>query len=152
MGGFHPLTEEQIDAEVTRTSPGTYRLGYVDGGRFIVFYVGRSDSDLNERLHSWVGVDSRSTRYCPFAKAAYGSRRRNPRSLDTPALRPVGVVVDGRYTHFEFIYAPSAKAAFEKDCRNYHDFGGSYGLDNERHPIATPGRSWTCPVHGNRHR
>ncbi len=152
IGGCHPLTEEEIDAEVTRTSPGTYRLGYLDGGAFIVFYVGRSDSDLNDRLHSWVGVDSRSTRYCPSARAAYGSRRRSSLPLGTPAPRPVGVAVDGRYTHFEFIYAPTAMAAFEKDCRNYHDFGGSHGLDNERHPMATAGCSWTCPVHGHHQR
>jgi hypothetical protein len=43
--------------------------------------------------------------------------------------------VDGRYTHFEFSYAASAEQAFERECCNYHDFGGSYGLDNERHPV-----------------
>ncbi len=55
--------------------------------------------------------------------------------------------MDSSYRCFAFSYAPSAKAAFETECRNYHDFGGSDGLDNEGHPLPMPGRSWTCPVH-----
>jgi hypothetical protein len=115
----------------------------MDGGTFVVFYVGRSDFDVNARLHSWVGVDGTSTRYCSSAKAAYGpGRRRSPSPLGAPALH---------YTHFEFGYAPSAEAAFENECRNYHDFGGSYGLDNEQHPVPPEGYSWECPLHGPHH-
>jgi hypothetical protein len=152
MRGCYPLTDEEIDEEVTRVSPGNYALGYVDDGRFVVFYVGRSDSDVNHRLHSWIGVDSKSTRYGPCAKAAYGPRRRHARPLGTPTPCPVGIVVEGRYTHFRFSYAVSAKAAFEKECCNYHDFGGSYGLDNERHPTPPGDESWKCPEHYHRHR
>ena len=51
--------------------------------------------------------------------------------------------MDSSYTRFAYSYAPSAKAAFEKECRNYHDFGGDYGsLDNKQHPCrpeASPG-------------
>jgi hypothetical protein len=151
MGGCHPLNESSIDEHVARGAPGNYALGYMDDGTFIVFYVGRSDSDVSDRLHSWLGVESRSTLYCPAAKAAYGSRRRHSLPLGIPALCPVGVVVDGRYTHFEFSYAASAKAAFVKECQNYHDFGGSYGLDNERHPSPSEGESWKCPVRGHHH-
>ena len=152
MGGCHPLDEAKIDEAVSRVSPGNYALGYVDDGTFVASYVGRSDSDVNDRLHSWIGVDGRSTRYGPSAKAAYGSRRRHSIPLGTPALRPVGVVVDGRYTYFRFSYAASAQAAFDKECCNYHDFGGSYGLDNERHPAPSEGESWKCPMHGHHHR
>ena len=63
MGGCHPLTDARIDQEVTRTAPGHYALGCLDGETFIVFYVSRSDSDLNDSLHSWVGVDSRYTHF-----------------------------------------------------------------------------------------
>jgi hypothetical protein len=148
----HLLSEERIDETVGRTSPGSYALGYLDGGAFIAFYVGRSDSDVNARLRSWIGVDGGSTSYWPGAKAAYGTRHRHFPPLPTPALSPVGVVVDCGYTHFEFSYAPSAKAAFEGECRAYHDFGGSYGsLDNERHPAPPEGVSWMCPVHGDHH-
>jgi len=51
-----------------------------------------------------------------------------------------------RYTHFKFSYATSPKAAFEKECRNYHDFGESGKLDNEYHPQRPEGANWKCPV------
>jgi hypothetical protein len=47
--------------------------------------------------------------------------------------------VDSSYTRFAFSYARSAAAAFEEECRNYQDFGGSAGLDNESVPRPTPG-------------
>lgn len=152
MRGCYPLNEAEIDEKVTRVSPGNYALGYLDDGTFVVFYVGRSDSDVNDRLHSWVGVDSKPTRYGPYAKAAYGSRPRHSRPLGNPALLPIGVVVDSRYTHFQFSYAVSAQAAFDKECCNYHDFGESCDLDNERHPAPPGGESWKCPEHGHHHR
>jgi hypothetical protein len=102
---------------------------------------------VNERLHRWVGIDGTFTRYGPGSKAAYGSRQRHrAHPLGAAALLPVGGVADCRYTHFEFSYAASAQAAFEKECRNYHDFGGSSGLDNQRHPVAPEGAPWQCPV------
>jgi hypothetical protein len=55
-----------------------------------VFYVGRSDSDVRQCLHEWVGT-----------------------------------------TRFAYSHAPSAAAAFEKECRNSDDFGGRGELDNE---------------------
>ena len=39
----------------------------------------------------------------------------------------------------------SPKAAFEKECRNYHDFGGSKSLDNKIHPDRPKNSSWKCP-------
>ncbi len=38
------------------------------------------------------------------------------------------------YKQFKFSYAGSPKAAFEKECKNYHDFGGKAKLDNKDHP------------------
>ncbi len=51
-----------------------------------------------------------------------------------------------RYTSFKFSYAPSSRDAFEKECVNFHDFGGTEILDNERHPARPPGSGWTCPI------
>jgi hypothetical protein len=48
--------------------------------------------------------------------------------------------VESSYTRFAYSYASSAEAAFEKECRNYDDFGGSAGLDNEAHPDPAPHR------------
>ena len=51
-----------------------------------------------------------------------------------------------RHSKFKFSYATSAKAAFEKECRNYHDFGGSKDLDNKVHPDRPTSANWACPV------
>jgi len=53
-----------------------------------------------------------------------------------------------RYTHFIFSYATSPKAAFEEECRNYHDFVESNKLDNENHPDRPDGTNWKCPKCG----
>ena len=50
------LTSNKIDEIIKKISPGVYVLGHVNNkGVFIVEYVGRSDDDLNDRLHDWVG-------------------------------------------------------------------------------------------------
>jgi hypothetical protein len=54
--------------------------------------------------------------------------------------------VGTKYKQFKFSYATSPKAAFEKECRNYHDFGGKDKLDNDIHPARPAGTDWKCPV------
>lgn len=51
----------------------------------------------------------------------------------------------GEYKSFKYSYASSPKAAFEKECINYHDFGESKKLDNSIHPDRPKGTYWTCP-------
>lgn len=47
------------------------------------------------------------------------------------------------YYSFKFSYATSPKAAFEKECINYHDF---LPLDNKIHPDRPDNsKSWKCP-------
>lgn len=53
--------------------------------------------------------------------------------------------VGEKYKQFKYSYATSPKAAFEKECRNYHDFGGSKSLDNKIHPDRPKNSSWKCP-------
>lgn len=43
---------------------------------------------------------------------------------------------------FKFSYASSAKAAFEKECENYHDFKPP---GNSAHPARPDGTNWKCP-------
>jgi len=108
MKGPFLLTDSEVDRQVTRTAPGNYGLGYTkDDGTFVVQYVGRSDDDVNNRLHDWVGTNHKK---------------------------------------FKYSYAGSAKEAFEKECRNYHDFGGSESLENKVHPARPNGTNWACPV------
>lgn len=106
MNGPYDLTNDQIDKQVTKTSPGNYALGYSEDKTFFVKYVGRSDTDLNGRLKDRVG----------------------------------------EYKRFKYSYATSSKAAFEKECHNYHDFGEDKKLDNKKHPQRPADKSWKCPV------
>ena len=52
------------------------------------------------------------------------------------------------YESFMFSYATSPKAAFEKECKNYHDFGGCQSLDNKIPPDRPAGTYWKCPYCG----
>lgn len=135
MRGCYPLEDAVIDEQLTYTSPGNYALGYMEGGTFTVFYVGRSDSDLRQRLHEWVGMPSRDRRYLSLAKASWGIQRRRRVPVGTPALDRVGSA-QSSYTHFAYSYAPSADEAYAKEWRNYDAFGGSRGLDNENRPVS----------------
>ena len=55
------------------------------------------------------------------------------------------LVKKSRHPLFMSSYAPSSKAAFEKECRNYHDFNP---IDNNIHPDKPNGSNWKCPVCG----
>ena len=135
MSASFPLSDEAIDDTMTRTSPGNYALGYMLNNIFRVFFVGRSDSDVRRRLHEWVGMPSRCERYASQAKASWGVRRRGGFPVNAPALGAVANA-DTSYTRFAYSYAPSAEAAFERECRDYDDFGGSGELDNEAPPTS----------------
>lgn len=49
----------------------------------------------------------------------------------------------GKYSHFKAGYYDTAKAAFEKECRLYHDFTPR---DNQIHPDRPQNSYWECPV------
>ena len=49
-------------------------------------------------------------------------------------------------THFMLSIAKSKKEAFEKECRNYHDFGESECLYNDIHPAKPVGTKYECPI------
>jgi hypothetical protein len=144
MRGSFPLTHTAIDDALTEKSPGNFALGYQDGASFLVFYVGRSDSDVRARLHAWVGTPSRCARDAPAS--APWSAERAPRCMPAAALAiaPAGRTGTG-YTRFAYSYAETADAAFAKQCRNYDDFGGARELDNAAHPAAPEGPGWGAP-------
>jgi len=55
--------------------------------------------------------------------------------------------VGKKYKSFKFDYFSSPKAAFEKECKLWHDFGGPRGsLDNKKHPDRPERTNWKCPV------
>jgi hypothetical protein len=108
MEGPYLLNDATIDKMVERRI-GNYALGESRDNSFYPKYVGRSDEDINTRLHQWVG----EKRNCPYFKMSYANNR---------------------------------KEAFEKECKNFHDFLSS--LDNDIHPDKPDGTNWKCPVCG----
>ena len=68
---------------------------------------------------------------------------RSDNNLNSRLKNWVGV---NGYKRFKFGYLGSPKAAFEKECTIYHDFGGAdANLDNEKHPQRPEGTNWQCP-------
>lgn len=54
-------------------------------------------------------------------------------------------IKDG-YIEFKFSIAKTKKEAYEKECKNWHDFGGPEGfLDNKYHPDKPDGTDYKCP-------
>lgn len=146
---FHALSDLAIAREVQRTAPGTYALGYLDGTDFVVFYVGRSDSDVGSRLLEWVGAPSSPRAQWLPARLPWQSRSGPQRTAGRRASRrDIGAELDTGYTHFAFDYARSPIEAFEHECRVYHGLGGPHGLDNRGHPESPAGIPWPCPVRG----
>ena len=58
LRGPFPLTENGITQNVTRQSPGAYALGQSKEKKFLINYVGRSDSDVRSRLRDHAGKQS----------------------------------------------------------------------------------------------
>ena len=116
MGVSYDLTYDEIERCVTDGSIGNYAFGYLDEhGVFIVCYVGRSDTNLKERIKH--GITDKE---------------------DHPNYR---------YERFKFSYAESDKEAYEKEGRNYHDFGGDEGLlINKDHPAKPQNVDCSCPI------
>jgi hypothetical protein len=50
-----------------------------------------------------------------------------------------------KYHAFKFSQAQDAKGAYEKECRNWHDFGGKVKLDCKEHPSRPGDVDWKCP-------
>ena len=52
----------------------------------------------------------------------------------------------GDYNDFKYDHFTTKRAAFEKECRMFHDFGGTKSLVNDVHPARPSGTSYDCPV------
>ena len=69
--GSYPLTNEKIDSVVSEKI-GAYALGKLKDGTFYISYVGRSDTNLNDRLHKHVGdYTDFKYRHYPTKKEAF---------------------------------------------------------------------------------
>lgn len=119
MGQSYELSEEIINQIIEPNRMGNYAYGYLnDNGKFIVKYVGRSDSDLKSRIKHGL-QDRENDEKCR------------------------------KYERFKFSYASNVKEAYDKECRNYHDFGGDEGLlNNAKHPDKPAEQDYKCPICG----
>ena len=115
MLGPFALTDNEVNKRVPENVMGNYaflqKKWLTD--KYLVRYVGRSDSDLKKEIKQQMKTDC--------AKGC---------------------------THFKFSIASTKKEAFEKECRNYHDFGGRDHLHNENHPDKPDGTKYKCSVEG----
>lgn len=55
---------------------------------------------------------------------------------------------ESKYSYFKFSLATSIKEAYLKECKNFHDFGGTKYLDNKIHPAKPDGIRDSCPYCG----
>lgn len=73
MFGPYEFTSAEVDKQITKTQTGNYALGYLRDQRktFIVRYVGRSDTDVNNRLKDH--LPERETRNYTHFKFSYAT-------------------------------------------------------------------------------
>ena len=89
---------------------------------------------------------------------AYGESRKDENGQNLFTVKYVGRAdaeplrdrikhgIEDGYKEFKFSIAQTEEEAFEKECKNWHDFGGPKGiLDNQRHPDKPDGTNYTCP-------
>ncbi|WP_089229579.1 hypothetical protein [Tistlia consotensis] len=126
MDGPFKLDPATVRKVVQGGMPGNFALGHLDGGkRFAVQYVGRHDVDVLDGLMAAL-------------RAGIGQ----------PGLTARLFGSDRRANAFKFSYAVDQRAAFEKQCRNYHDFNASGKLENGSHPASPSGSGLSCPTCG----
>jgi len=72
LSGVNALTHDGINNAVKQISPRVYALGETINNTFYISRVGRSDGDLNKRLHDYVGQYKQfKASYMPTAQAAF---------------------------------------------------------------------------------
>jgi hypothetical protein len=74
LKGSYPLNRIQIDVHVGAVSPGIFALAQcsTDGLKFTIQRVGRSEGDVNRRLHAYIGrYPHFKFAYAPSSAAAF---------------------------------------------------------------------------------
>lgn len=119
MNGPYDFNKDSIDINVTEVSSGNYALGFVDknSDNFHVTFIGRSDSDLKDRLKKQLSI-----------------------------TKNIISKYETKSISFKYSYASSPKEAFEKECYNYHNFVNSKKLSNNQHPDKSSDDGWKCPI------
>lgn len=117
------LLDKDLILDTIAASPGNFALGRLTPNkRFAVAYVGRSDSNLQDALLTAI-----------------------QRGLGQPGLLARLFGRQKKLNAFKFSYAADQEAAFTKECRNFHNFGGADKLANKAHPKPPNGSNAACP-------
>ena len=96
LRGPFPLTENGINRNVTRRSPGAYALGHSADNTFYIYYIGRSDADVRDRLHYHKGTQREfKYEYYASSKSAFEKECRLYHAFSPPGnkvhpSRPAG--------------------------------------------------------------
>lgn len=71
--GPYLLTFDGIESAVARTSAGVYALGHLSPeGKFLIHQIGRSDTDVREKLRGYIGTETMfKFGYFPSPQAAF---------------------------------------------------------------------------------
>jgi hypothetical protein len=105
-------------------------------GRLYVLSDERIDEVVTKKLPGTFALDRRDDRVFKVSRVG-----RSDGDINARLKSQVGC----GYKYFTFGYSASAQAAFEKECKLYHDFEPP---DNAVHPDRPEGSNWTCPVEG----
>ncbi len=79
MEGPYPLTDTDVDDQVSQYFPGNDVLGHSEANTFIVQYVGRSDVYLNTILKKWLSGKYKDFQfsYADSPQSAFDTECRN---------------------------------------------------------------------------
>lgn len=114
--------ERKVIQNTVGDIPGNFALGTMSGNkRFAVRIVGRSDANLQQTLLKELKRGTGQPGF--FARLFKGKKRINA---------------------FKFSQARDAEAAYAKECRNFHNFGGVKKLANKSHPEPPAGSGFVC--------
>lgn len=119
MFGPFPLTDEEVDKRVKKNMIGNYAYGYKEIQKGKRVFIVRYVGRSDNDLRQEIKM-----RHKTDAK-----------------------FTDSDCQCFRFSYAENKKDAYEKECRNYHDFGESISLLNEVHPAKPEDDDiYHCPI------
>lgn len=121
MRGPFLLTDEEVNNRVEEGRMGNYAYGYV-----------------TERDGRQIFI----VRYVGRSTTDLREEIKNRHKSDDKFSK-----IDCEY--FKYSYAASEREVYEKECRNFHDFGGEQSLLNEIHPAKPQDKGYyTCPIDG----
>jgi hypothetical protein len=128
MDGPFDLTRQEVERVVLEGRAGNFAVGHISSAKkFVVRSVGRGDTDVRNAL------------------LQQASGKTNGKSGLLGRMFGGG---EGSQPKFKFSYAADATAAYAKECRNFHDFGGSEKLRNSGHPKPPSGNPGGCQICG----